>query len=163
MAFLTRLAISIAIAALIPAFFVDYSRPSGWEIHLLATATFSWIILVPLSWYSSPMKSLVATDGLPIPVHARRSTLRSRVGAALTLTALAGFMLFLLFASYDFASRYEWAILGPDMFAFFVGVYLYGTNMCVYCARLNPPKVRKCEGCGNALRRNWLQKPERAG
>jgi hypothetical protein len=138
MTFIQRLGISIAIAAAFPLFVVNYSLPSAYETHLLFTCTFVWLLMMPLSLYSSPTVP-VGHDAHVNPVLAflKDASLRARVGRYIVLVSMAIFMAFLLFASYAFAEKYEFVVLGP--------VIAFGSHRHIPLSHSDVPLLQKAE------------------
>ena len=158
MTFIHRLGISIFIAATLPLFVVNYSIPSAYETHLLFTSTFVWLFMLPLSMYSSPTKPMQHnTNGSPVPAFQKEASFRASVGLGIVLISVSIFLAFLLFASYAFAEKHEFTVLGPVIALGPIGAYLYFVPMCPYCKKLNRPNLRQCENCENALLPNALQ------
>jgi hypothetical protein len=159
MTFIHRLGISVAIAAAFPLFTVNYSLPAAYETHLLFTGTFVWLFMLPLSMYSSPTIPLQYDgNGDPIPVFLKEASFRALVGRGIVIISVAILLVFLLFASYAFAEKYEFVVLGPVIALGPIGAYLYFTLMCPYCKKLNRPNFQQCEKCGNDLLPNIMQK-----
>lgn len=157
MAFMTRFFIALAISALLPAFFINYSRPFALQTHLGCSYSFFWLIMIAISWYTSPTISVADTSSSRPPPLARVAALRTRIGKC-ALVVLAGvFIPYLLFASYAFALKYETKILMPLIFTFGLGAYLYGTVMCPSCGKLNQLSLSRCENCGTPLPANFFQ------
>jgi len=158
MTFIHRLGISVAIAAAFPLFVVNYSYPSAYETHLLFTGTFVWLFMLPLSMYSSPTSPVqLDANGSPVRGFLKVASFRALVGRGIVVISASIFLAFLLFASYAFAEKYEFMILGPVIALGPIGAYLYFVPMCPYCKKLNRPNLRQCENCENALLPNVLQ------
>lgn len=158
MPFVYRLGIAVVVAAALPVFVVDYSYPSAYETHLLFTFTFVWLLMLPLSLYSSPAVPVHQdAHGNPVPAFLKKARFRAQVGRYIVLASMTIFVAFLLFASYAFAEKYEVVVLGPIIAVGPIGAYLYGTPMCPYCKKLNRPNLRECENCANALLPHLLQ------
>jgi hypothetical protein len=159
MTFIQRLGIATAIAATFPLFVVNYSLPAAYETHLLFTCTFVWLLMMPLSLYSSPTAPVCHDAHVnPAPAFLKDASLRALVGRYIVLVSMAIFMAFLLFASYAFAEKYELVVLGPVIALGPIGAYLYLTPMCPYCRKLNRPNLRECVNCGNTVLPHLLQK-----
>ena len=158
MTFIYRFGISVFIAGVFPLFVVNYSLPSAYETHLMFTCTFVWMIMMPLSMYSSPTTPVeYNAAGSPVAVFHKEASYRANIGLGMVLFSLAIYLAFLFFASYAFAVKYEYTLLGPIIVLGPIGAYLYFVPMCPYCKQLNRPNIKQCESCNNALLSNMFQ------
>jgi len=158
MQFIHRLGISVALAAVIPLFIINYSLALAYETHLIFVFTISGLFMLPLSMYSSPVAPVKHdANGNPIPAYTKEAAFRLLVGRYFGILSATVYFAFLLFASYSFAEKYEDIVLFPAMASGFIGAYLYLVPMCPYCKKLNSPNLRQCENCGNDLLPNVLQ------
>src|SRR5579883_1183168 len=105
MTFLARFGIALAISGVIPAFFVNYSRPYALQTHLGISYSFFWLIMTALSWYTSPTVPVAGTSSSTSPRFARAAALRARIGRWALIASAGIYMPYLLFASYDFAAK----------------------------------------------------------
>lgn len=158
MAFMARFCIALVVSGIFPMFFINYSRPFALQTHLWFSYAFFWLIMMTLSWYTSPTVSVAETSNSAPPPFARPATLRAGTGRWALIGSLGVFIPYLLFASYDFALKYETKIFVPLIFVFGLGLYLYGTVMCPVCRKLNQLSYRRCENCGTPLPANFFQK-----
>ncbi len=162
MSFIYRFGIAVVIAAVLPVFVINYSYPSAYETHLLVTLTVVWLLMLPLSMYSSPTVPIHQdTDGNPAPAFLKEARFRALIGRCIVLASVSIYLAFLFFATYAFAQKYDVLILGPVIALGPIGAYFYGTPMCPYCKKLNRPNLRECENCANTLLPHFLQ--ERSG
>lgn len=157
MIFIARFCIALPISGIFPVFFIDYSRPHALQIHVAISYTFFWIIMLALSWYTSPTISVTEMSSSTSPAFARVATLRTRIGRWALIASAGIFMPYLLFASYDFAVKYETEIFVPLISVFGAGLYLYGAVMCPVCRKLNQLSNARCENCGTPLPANFFQ------
>jgi len=158
MTFIHRFGISVALAAIIPLFVIDYSLPAAYETHLMFICTVVWLFMIPLAMYSSPIITVRHDeDGNPVPVFLREASSRTLIGRCTLYVSASVFLAFLVFASYAIAEKYEVVVIGPVLAFGPIGAYLYFTAMCPYCKKLNPPNLRQCVNCGNALLPNAFQ------
>ena len=158
MTFIARFCIALAISGILPAFFVNYARPYALQTHLGISYAFFWLIMMALSWYTSPTVSVSDTSSSAPPPFARIATLRTRIGRWALIASAGIYVPYLLFASYAFAVKYETKIFVPLISMFGVGLYLYGTVMCPICRKLNQLSYSRCENCGTTLPANFFQK-----
>lgn len=157
MAFITRFCIALAISALFPALFINYSRQFALQTHLWFSYSFFWLIMMVISWYTSPTSAVENTSNPARPPFAGVAALRARIGKCALIVSAGVFVPYLLFASYAFALKYETKIFVPLIFIAGLGMYLYGTVMCPSCGKLNQFSSRRCENCGTPLPANFLQ------
>ncbi len=157
MTFLARFGIALAISGVIPAFFVNYSRPYALQTHLGISYSFFWLIMTALSWYTSPTVPVAGTSSSTSPRFARAAALRARIGRWALIASAGIYMPYLLFASYDFAAKYETTIFVPLISIFGIGLYFYGAVMCPSCRKLNQLSYACCENCGTSLPANFFQ------
>ena len=158
MKFIYRFGVSVFIAGVFPLFVVNYSLQAAYETHLLFTCAFVWMFMMPLSLYSSPTNTLqYDAAGNAIAVFEKEASYRAVIGSSIVLLSIAIYLAFLLFASYAFAVKYEYMLLGPIIALGPFGAYLYIVPMCPYCKKLNRPNLKKCESCNNELHPNIFQ------
>jgi uncharacterized membrane protein YkgB len=116
------------------------------------------MFMMPLSLYSSPTNILqYDAAGNVIAVFEKEASYRAVIGRGIVLLSIAIYLAFLLFASYAFAVKYEYMILGPIIALSPFGAYLYIVPMCPYCKKLNRPNLKKCESCNDELLANIFQ------
>jgi hypothetical protein len=157
MTFITRFCIALAISALVPAFFINYSRQSALQTELEFTYCLFWLIMTAISWYTSPTSASADASSSTLPPFARVAALRTRIGKCALIVSAAIYFPYVFFASYAFALKYETKIFMPLSFIFGLGMYLYGTVMCPSCRKLNQLSSRRCENCGIPLPANFFQ------
>lgn len=157
MTFVTRFCIALAISALIPAFFINYSRQFALQTHLWFGYCFFWLIVTAISWYTSPTSAVADASSSTPPPFARVAALRTRIGKCALMVSAGVYIPYLLFASYAFALKYETKIFVPLISIFGLGIYLYGAVMCPSCRKLNQLSSRRCDNCGTPLPANFFQ------
>lgn len=156
MTFIQRLGISLSLSSLLGLLVIDHSRPYAEGLQLLVTYLNGWLFLIPISVYSSSTIPVqLDTHGTPVPVLLRAAKLRAVIGLWIMGPSIAVAVVFFLSATYEFAGKYEWIVLGPIIAILPVGAYLSLPNMCPYCGRLNAPHLLTCEKCGNSLPAHW--------
>jgi hypothetical protein len=165
MSFTLRLGISLLCCFVFFYPVVDFHERHGYMTFFLFTSFGTSAFLTYISIYSSPTVR-VATDtkGAPIAVFAHKAKQRKNIGGflvALSLTLTVVYLSAGRLLSADqllaFNSQFDVPVEGPALIALLFGQYLYLTNMCSYCMKLNLTREFFCAKCGNELQEHFLQ------